>query len=135
MKYSLCVRGRPLIRAELGADKAVEADALLGGLEGKRSMNVRRNPDKEAAAVGSAGQGRRRLLSVFSHIRDAFGDKLADPLKSRLRSLGQPAQRRKFQTEAGIFSVVFRPSDPIGVSVIVLAHRDAPIFLLPTKPA
>jgi hypothetical protein len=41
---------------EFHADQTIQADAVLGGLEGELSVSLGRNPDDEFSAIGPAGK-------------------------------------------------------------------------------
>jgi hypothetical protein len=64
---------------ELGADQAVEADALFSGFDREGAMDFGWNSDDEFSAVGFSGEGSGRRLLAVLHILDGF---LYDPTNS-----------------------------------------------------
>lgn len=98
---------------ELRADQTVEADALLGRLQGQRSVHVGRDPDHELSAERSAGDWGGRGFPIVLHIDDGVLDDFAYPLKGIVGAFSQPAETRKLDTTSRVFLVILRPADSL----------------------
>jgi hypothetical protein len=105
--------------AQFGADKPVQADPLFGGFESQAPVDIGRDADDELPAEILGGDGKGRGLSVLLHVPDDIIHDLTDAPKRGLRALGQPAEAGELDAQADIFSVLFRPGDPIRIPIMI----------------